>query len=92
MKDCSAKLHAFDVIIQTARTANNEIIEWKTTSAKTRKQRNLCKPQDNIIAVRTWIGKTRRAKPLITSPSIEKMISVKELRNLTEQEKSWICT
>ncbi|GFO16143.1 hypothetical protein PoB_004264800 [Plakobranchus ocellatus] len=51
--------------------------------------KEMCKPQEDDMAVETWAGKMRRTKPMITSPSVDhNAISVNELRNLQEQDKS----
>ncbi|GFO35039.1 Zinc finger protein [Plakobranchus ocellatus] len=50
--------------------------------------KEICKPQEDVMAVETRAGKMRRTKPLMTSPSIDNALSGSELKRLQKQDES----
>ncbi|GFO21899.1 gypsy retrotransposon integrase-like protein 1 [Plakobranchus ocellatus] len=50
--------------------------------------KEICKPQEDVMAVETRAGKMRRTKPLMTSPPIDNAISVSGLKRLQKQDES----
>ncbi|GFO50194.1 gypsy retrotransposon integrase-like protein 1 [Plakobranchus ocellatus] len=49
--------------------------------------KEIYKPQEDVMAVETRAGKMRRTKPLLTSPPIDNVISIIELKNVQEQDE-----